>query len=571
MSWGTVWRAAVAAAFFASAAVVTAIGPAAAATQTVTAVSAGFVSPVVLAAPGDSITLQNADTALPHTMTADTTDASGHPLFDSGRVTPGASANVAGVSTLAPGAYAFSCALHPWMHGILEVTSPPGTATGSSTTNRDWPIYGADLNNSRTVAGGPAATSVPALTQAWRADFTDGDFTGTPVASRGVVYVGSNGGVVRAIRAVASAGKPAGSVVWSRATSSAHDPVNGTLAVAGGVVYVPVAKHGRPFVLALNAANGAVLWSRVLDTSPAADFYGSPTVAPDATGRLLVLQGVSAISGDPDTPLRGSLSAIDAATGQVVWKRYAVPAGFNGGAIWSTPAVDTSTGTVYVGTGNAYSGAAAPTTDAILAIDINTGKIKASFQATSNDVFSSSTPGLDFDFGASPNLITVGGQRLVGEGQKSGTYWALNRNTMQPVWHTQVGPGSALGGVLGSTAFDRATGRIVGPISVPGYVWSLDAASGLPAWVTAAAGDPVHFSPVAVSNGVVYSLATTGFVAAWLEQTGTPLAELPLNQPGGNSLSFGGVSVARGLVIATTGTGGLNGSVVAFAAAPASG
>ena len=98
--------------------------------------------------------------------------------------------------------------------------------------------------------------------------------------------------------------------------------------------------------------------------------------------------------------------------------------------------------------------------------------------------------------------------------------------------------------------------------------WS-HADSGVPAWVTAAAGDPIHWSPVAVSNGVVYSLATSGFVAAWLEQTGTPLAEVPLNQTGGTSLSFGGVSVARGLVIGNTGSGGgagSHGSVVAFSA-----
>src|SRR5205814_1986311 len=106
--------------------------------------------------------------------------------------------------------------------------------------------------------------------------------------------------------------------------------------------------------------------SRVLDQSSAADVYGSPAVAQRPDGSMLVLQGVSAVSGDPDTPLRGSVVALDAATGQQVWKQYAVPAGFNGGAVWSTPAVDLASRTVYVGTGNAYSGAAAPTTDAIL-------------------------------------------------------------------------------------------------------------------------------------------------------------------------------------------------------------
>src|SRR5439155_26130669 len=112
-------------------------------------------------------------------------------------------------------------------------------------TNTEWPMYGADLNNSRTVAGGPAPTAVPTLAPAWRVDFTDGDFTGTPVVSHGVVYVGSNGGWVRAIQAVAVPGRKAGTVLWKRATSSTHDPVNGPLAVAGGTVDVPLARQGR--------------------------------------------------------------------------------------------------------------------------------------------------------------------------------------------------------------------------------------------------------------------------------------------------------------------------------------
>jgi polyvinyl alcohol dehydrogenase (cytochrome) len=279
-----------------------------------------------------------------------------------------------------------------------------------------------------------------------------------------------------------------------------------------------------------------------------------------------VLEGVSAVVGDPATPLRGSLVALDATTGEVVWERHTVPAGFNGGPVWSTPAVDLKTRTVYAGTGNAYSGTAAATTDAILKLDLDSGKILGSFQATSGDVFSSSTPGLDFDFGASPNLIDIGAHHYVGEGQKSGTYWLLDRTTMKPVWHTQVGPGSEVGGVIGSTAFDPTSAQIVGPITAPGLVWSLHAANGLPAWVTAAAADPVHFSPIAISNGVVYSVASGGFVAAWLEQTGTPLDELPLAPSGGApvAVSFGGVAVADGLVIANTGSQGSNGSVVAF-------
>jgi polyvinyl alcohol dehydrogenase (cytochrome) len=538
-------------------------------TQAVTVAGTTYVPPVTVASTGESVTVHNAD-PIPHSLTSDMASAGGTPLFDSGAVASGQTVDVRGVGALAPGTYQYHCVFHPWMHGVLEVTG-----TTSASGNVEWPTYGADLANSRTVAGGPSATQVPTLEQAWRADFTDGDFTGTPVVSGGVAYVGSNGGKVRAIQAVASATHAAGSVLWTTSTSdgsSSGDPVNASLAVSGGTVYVPVAKLGRPYVLALNAATGSILWHATLETSTDADVYGSPTVAPTATGGFLVLQGVSAVSGDPASPLRGSVSAFDTATGALVWKTYAAPPADNGGAVWSTPAVDTATHTVYVGTGNAYTGAAAPTTDAILALDLATGAIKGSFQATSGDDFSSSTPGLDFDFGASPNLIDAGTTHLVGEGQKGGAYWAVDRATMKPAWHTQVGPGSVVGGVLGSTAYDAAAQQIVGPISLPGYIWSLDTA-GLPKWLTAAAADPVHLSPVAISNGVVYSVATGGFLEAWLEQTGTPLGEFPLNdlsaaitngKPSYAAALASGVAVADGLVVADVGSQGSNGSVVAF-------
>ncbi len=414
-------------------------------------------------------------------------------------------------------------------------------------------MYGADVANTRTTSGGPSASAVLLhLHQAWRLDTTDGDFTGTPVVSGGVAFVGSNGGVVRAIRA------SNGHVLWK---SRLPAGINGSLAVAGGSVFVPLARVGSPAIVALDSTTGAEQWTTVLDTSTDADVYASPI--PTTIGsRPVVLEGVSAVSGDPASPLRGSLSALDAATGQVVWKSYMVPTGFNGGAVWSTPAVDLAHGTVFVGTGNAYSGAAARTTDAIVKVDLATGALLGSLQGTSGDVFSSSTPGLDFDFGASPNLFTINGRAVVGEGAKSGVYWVADRASMLAVWHTQIGVGSVVGGILGSTAYDG--GRVIGPESLPGYLWSLSASNGVPNWITTGLLDVVHLSPVAVSNGVVYSIATSGFLEAFLESTGTPIAEQPLKL--GTIALDGGVAVADGMVFADLGSQGTSGAVVAFAA-----
>ena len=125
-----------------------------------------------------------------------------------------------------------------------------------------------------------------------------------------------------------------------------------------------------------------------------------------------------------------------------------------------------------------------------------------------------------------------------------------------PVWHTTVGPSSAAGGIIGSTAFDAT--RIYGPNTPGGEVWSLDHAGNI-GWVSSEVG-PLAFSPVAVSNGVVYTADSGGFLTARDAATGVPHGELPLGAP-----SFAGVSIAGGAVYAAVGTGSSSsGSIVAF-------
>src|SRR5207248_8236053 len=114
---------------------------------------------------------------------------------------------------------------------------------------------------------------------------------------------------------------------------------------------------------------------------------------------------------------------------------------------------------VYVGTGNAYQAPAADTTDSVLALDAGTGAVLAHRQATAGDVWNETSnvaAGPDADFGSSPNLITgLDGRKLLGVGQKSGTYWAFDRATLAPVWNALTAPpGTFLGGIVGSTAYD---------------------------------------------------------------------------------------------------------------------
>lgn len=428
----------------------------------------------------------------------------------------------------------------------------------------DWPVYGHDLANTRNgAADGPSPAAAGSLQQAWKFSDSHGDFTGTPVVAGGVLVAGTNMGSVYALD------ESTGKLLWSR---DLGQPVNGTAAIdvnapGGPAVFVPIAQQGNPQLASLSLADGSVRWRVPLSTQPSAanaDVFGSPTF-----WHGTVYMGTSGPNGDGSTA-RGSVVALREATGARRWISYTVPPGHDGGAVWSTPTIDTSTGRLYVGTGNAYHDPAADTTDAIVAMSATSGRILAHFQATPDDTFASDNPlGPDADFGASPNLLrSPSGALLVGEGQKSGTYWGFDRGSLKPVWHTSIGPSSEVGGILGSTAYDGS--RIYGTDALDGQVWALGT-DGAQAWSSLDPG-AADFAPVAVANGVVYTVDPGGVLVARDATSGSPLTLLSLGSP-----SFGGVSIAGGRVFAAIGTGpppggsdGSSGAIIAFAPAGSS-
>jgi polyvinyl alcohol dehydrogenase (cytochrome) len=225
------------------------------------------------------------------------------------------------------------------------------------------------------------------------------------------------------------------------------------------------------------------VWQTTLDTNPYALIASSPALE---AGRIYV--GVSsgeegASFNDPKHvyTFRGSVAALDAATGKIMWQTpmiddsvYYNPdrslSGYAGAAVWSgTPAIDRKRHQLYVTTGNNYAvppdvaeGGDLPAGDhveSILALDIDTGKVRWSERMTSGDVWTFGTMrGPDWDFGCGANLfqavISGGWHDLVGAGQKSGVYWAVDADTGTVLWHTQVGPGGHLGGIHWGAAVD---------------------------------------------------------------------------------------------------------------------
>lgn len=404
----------------------------------------------------------------------------------------------------------------------------------------DWPVFGHDPSNSRSAGtGGPTAAEVKTLQSAWTFSSSNGDFTGTPVVAGGTLVAGTNLGSIFALDAAT------GKLRWSRKIGQ---QINGSAAIdvgapGGATAFVPVGAVGQPHLLALSLATGTVRWDTVLTRQSGSDVYGSPVFW---RGHLYI--GTSGPGNDQSTA-RGSVVALDEATGAIVWQTFTVPPGHDGGGVWSTPTIDPATGRLYVGTGNAYHAPAADTTDSIMALSAPSGRILGHFQSTPGDVWEASNPtaGPDWDFGASVNRFTgSGGRQLVGEGQKSGTYWALDPATMKPVWQTSVGPGSQADGGIGSTAYDGR--RIYGSDSIDSQVFALSPQGSIQ-WNSFDTGT-LHLAPVAVGNGVLYSADSGGLLVARDAATGAMLNELPLSGP-----TFGGISISGGAVYVAVGTG----------------
>jgi polyvinyl alcohol dehydrogenase (cytochrome) len=435
---------------------------------------------------------------------------------------------------------------------VLAATALPAAPAAA-----DWPVYGHDRANTRHAGSeGPTAAQIPSLKQAWSFTSPDGDFTGTPVVAAGVLVAGDFNGTVYALDAVT------GKVRWKKALG---EPITGSAAIdtsapGGATVFVPLAHVGGPRLAALALSDGHVRWNTELTNQPKSSAYGSPTFW-DGT----VYIGTSGPNGD-DSSARGTVVALGEATGAVRWRTFTVPEGHDGGPVWSTPAIDTATGRLYVGAGNAYHGAAADTTDAILQLDASTGAILGHYQAVSGDAFAADNPlGPDADFGASPNLFTApNGMPVVGEGGKDGVYYTLDRSNMKLVWKRAAGTAAPTGGFLGSTVFDGT--RIYGVDVATGKVTALGR-DGVPAW-TSSDGGPPQFAPVSASNGVLYTVTPAGNLVARDSSTGAVLGSFSLGGP-----SFGGVSITGRAVYVAVGTGpppspapqqANSGSIVAF-------
>ena len=288
--------------------------------------------------------------------------------------------------------------------------------------DQDWPTYNHDLAGSRHACdeAGPAPESARGLAVRWRFP-TTAPVLGTPSVAGGHIYAGDMSGTVYALNRD-------GTLQWKTAGLPAI--LSTTPLVAGKLLIVGDAGGG---VNALERSTGAIKWTVHPNPHPLAAVWGSPILV----GRNVIMgmasNEESATLFNPNyhcCSFRGSVFSLDAETGALNWQTYLVDAaaqakGTAGVGVWSTPTYDIETGTIYIGTGNAYHGPDSPNSDALAALDGATGALVWVNQRTAGDISTTifpAPPGInDSDFGDSPKVFRLAnGRKVVGAGEKNG-------------------------------------------------------------------------------------------------------------------------------------------------------
>ncbi|MGD9905013.1 MAG: PQQ-binding-like beta-propeller repeat protein [Vicinamibacterales bacterium] len=468
-----------------------------------------------------------------------------------------------------------------------------------------WNGWGNDLTNARfqtAAAAGLTAQSVPRLTLKWAFGVPGVvAMSGQPTVFAGRVVFGTEAGTVYALDAVT------GCVRWRFDAGAAvrSAVVVGRLPGAGEPRYAAYFGDLRATMHALDLATGQPLWSLKVDDHAFARITGG---AAFHDGRLFVpVSSLEELPGArPNYPcctFRGSLVAIDATTGKQLWKTFTIPeapqiVGRNaagtplwkpaGAAIWSSPTVDVARRVVYVATGNAYTQPAAATSDAVMALALDTGAVQWVQQVTPDDAFlvgckpgNDNCPddeGPDFDFGNSPILRRLAnGRTVIVIGQKSGVAYGLDPDAKGAVlWRYRAGQGSALGGIeWGSAADERLMYVPVSDVlhANAGGLHAVSLGSGERVWQTAppAPGctgglgcSAAQSAAVSVMPGVVFSGAVDGHLRAydatdgriiWDVNTARDYTTVNGEPASGGSIDGPGPTIAGGMVFTGSGYG----------------
>jgi polyvinyl alcohol dehydrogenase (cytochrome) len=489
-----------------------------------------------------------------------------------------------------------------------------------------WNGFGQNLSNTRfqPASTGLSGADVPRLKLKW-AFGLPGDvqsWAGLTVVG-GRVFTGSIAGNVYSLDA------RTGCVFWAfDAGAIVRTAVSvGRIGSGEPARYAAYFGDARGNAYAVDAGTGRLLWKVSVESYPSARLTGSPVLH---RGRLYVPvssseEGAGSLPGYECCRFRGSVVALDAESGRQIWKSYTIPEepgpvrrnalgtqlwGPSGGAIWSSPVIDESRNALYVTTGNNYSDPPTATSDAFVAMDLDSGKMLWSHQVTPNDAYVSAcrltdktncpqVNGPDFDFAASPILVSLpDGRRALVAGHKSGNVYAVDPDRQGArLWETRIGEGGSMGGVQWGSAADQQNvyvalsdlGRVMltytqftdADRNRGGGMFALRLTDGARVWHTPPAPcdarprcSPAQSGAVSAVPGAAFSGSLDGHIRAYAADTGKVVWDFDTVREyetvngvpaRGGSLDGPGPVIAGGMMFVNSGytvDGGIPGNVI---------
>ena len=470
-----------------------------------------------------------------------------------------------------------------------------------------WNGWGNGLANNRfqsSAAAGLTAASVPHLQLKWAFGYPGGTSAyGQPTIVAGRVFVGTDTGYVYSLDAAT------GCIYWSYRTQAGvrNAMTIGPIKARGHSGYAVFLGDLKANAYALDAHSGQEIWKTRVEKNFATRVTAAPALY---AGRLYVpisaWEGFQARVLDfPCCTAVGSVSALDANTGRRIWKTYSIaerprPTHKNsrgvqlwapaGAPIWNTPTVDPQNHAVYVGTGDASTYPAPDTSDAILALDLKTGRRLWSQQIYKDDSFivgcggagaTENCPkvvGPDWDIPMSPMLKTLSdGRTLMVFGTKPGDILALDPTKQgATIWRTNAVSESATGAALSAKGAGNR-GPLWGGAIDDEYVYfglnaggvaALNLSDGRRAWYTplnsTAAKRVTHSAAATVIPGVVFvggsdgrlwALSTRDGHSLWSFETAHSFDTVNHVPAHGGSISSAGPTVAGGMLFVGSGYG----------------
>lgn len=476
-------------------------------------------------------------------------------------------------------------AMAEWITGkeIIEKDDTVGGFCGDATDTfsliadaPQWNGWGVDHFNSRfqsTEHAGITADQVPKLQERWVFGLPMDFRVSQPTVAGGRVFIGAMNGRLYSINA------KTGCLHWSIKTTGGirSTPVVDTWPgedAPNAVVYVSDTEAN---VYALDAQSGKQIWKVKVDDHPLATITGTPKTLDN---RLYVsTTALEELAGAEPSyeccTFRGKIMALDRFNGKEIWRSYMIePAkktkknamgtqlwGPSGASVWSSPTLDPEKDRLYVTTGDNYSGPPSLTSDAMVGLELSTGKIIWTTQFTPNDAWNVACEqkedmncpearGPDLDFASSSILrILPNGKRVLIAGQKSGMLHAVDPEKGEILWQQRVGKGGLIGGIQWGSAADAKQVYValsdIGVKTVDngdkgfetvlnntdgGGMFAFDIESGKRTWHVPPAGcgdrkmcSPAQSQAVSAIPGAVFSGSVDGHLRAYATETGKVL------------------------------------------------